>query len=70
MISRAKTVGRTTAWVARRMLSSTVSTFELIRDSASRARMASMITTPPSTMIPKSTAPMERRLALIPRRWR
>ncbi len=68
MIRSANTVGRTTDRVASRMVCSTPS-FRLLA-SAMRARMASTITTPPSTMTPKSTAPIERRFALIPLRWR
>jgi hypothetical protein len=66
MISRAKTVGRTTVTVARRMRSAALRASSPGAGRASRETMASMITTPPSTITPKSTAPIDRRFADMP----
>ena len=70
MMRSANTVGRTTDFVALSMRSSTDSAASYGRLLASATRMLSMMTTPPSTMTPKSTAPMESRFADRPRSFR
>ena len=67
MMSGANTVGRTTSMVAFWMRCSASETV-LLHAVVHRQRdgMASMMTTPPSTMTPKSTAPIDGRLADMP----
>ncbi len=70
MIPMPKTIGRTTSWLEARMVSNRSATerglFNCIWRSVSRLRFASVMTTEPSTRMPKSIAPSESRLAAIP----
>ena len=69
MMSSANTVGRATAVTARRIRSVAV-WGGVPGGSASEVTMYSTMTTAPSTMMPKSTAPIDSRLADMPRQPR
>jgi hypothetical protein len=70
MMSSANTVGRATSATARRTRSRALTGSGPSSGSPMRCTMASTTTTAPSTMTPKSTAPIDKRFAAMPRACR
>ena len=66
MISSEKKIGRSTSSAASRIVSSTLSWCAAVRRTSSACTMCSTMTSVPSTMMPKSSAPRLSRFAGIP----